>query len=89
MAIKEKGTGEMYSSKMAMMKHEKGESKAQKMKEKHPGFKSVAVSISKKQGIPVKNASAIVAATSRKASAKAKMANPMLKKVMGKMMKKK
>jgi hypothetical protein len=89
MAIKEKGTGEMYASKMAMAKHEKGESKAQKMKEKHPGFKAVAVSISKKQGIPVKNAKAIVAATSRKASAKAKAANPMLKKVMGKMMKKK
>jgi len=89
MAIKEKSTGEMYKSKMAMAKHEKGESKMQKMKEKHPGFKAVAVSISKKQGIPVKNAKAIVAATSRRASEKAKAANPMLKKVMGKVMKKK
>jgi len=89
MAIKEKGTGEMYASKMSMAKHEKGESKSQKMKEKHPGFKAVASGIAKKQGIPMKNASAIVAVTSRKASAKAKAANPMLKKVMGKMMKKK
>ena len=89
MAIKEKGTGEMYPSKMAMAKHEKGESKSQKMKEKHPGFKAVASGIAKKQGIPVKNASAIVAATSRRASEKAKAANPMLKKVMGKVMKKK
>ena len=89
MAIKEKGTGEMYPSKMAMAKHEKGESKSQKMKETHPGFKAVASGIAKKQGIPVKNASAIVAATSRRASEKAKAANPMLKKVMGKVMKKK
>lgn len=89
MAIKEKGTGEMYPSKMAMAKHEKGESKSQKMKENHPGFKAVASGIAKKQGIPVSNAKAIVAATSRKASEKAKAANPMLKKVMGKVMKKK
>ena len=89
MAIKEKGTGEMYASKKVMAAHEKGESKSTKMKEKHPGFKAVAAGIAKKQGIPVKNASAIVAATSRKASAKAKMANPMLKKVLGKSMKKK
>lgn len=89
MAIKEKGTGEMYPSKMAMAKHEKGESKSQKMKEKHPGFKAVASGIAKKQGIPVSNAKAIVAATSRRASEKAKAANPMLKKVMGKVMKKK
>ena len=31
--IKEKKTGEMYSSKSAMMKHEKGESTKEKIKE--------------------------------------------------------
>ena len=32
-AVKEKATGETYSSKKAMMKHEKGESKAEMKKE--------------------------------------------------------
>lgn len=44
-------------------------------------FKSVAKSISKKQGIPMKNANAILAAGARKASAKAVRANPKLKRV--------
>jgi hypothetical protein len=48
---------------------------------KHPGFKSVQASIAKKQGIPMKNAGAILAASTRKASASAKKANPRLKKV--------
>jgi hypothetical protein len=81
MAIKEKVTAEIYSSKKAMAKHEKGESKMERMKEKHPGFAKVASKIAKKEGVPMKNAKAIVAATSRRASEKAKMANPMLKKV--------
>jgi len=45
------------------------------------GFKNVANSIAKKEGIPVKNASAILAASSRNASAAAKKENPALKKV--------
>lgn len=48
---------------------------------KHPGFKSVQANIAKKQGIPMKNAGAILAASTRKASAAAKKANPRLKKV--------
>jgi hypothetical protein len=53
------------------------------------GFKKAAASIAKKQGIPVKNAGAILAVGARKASAKAKAMNPNLKKVlMAKMAKK-
>jgi len=55
------------------------------MKEKKGmGFKAAAESISKKQGIPLKNASAILASGARKASPTAKKANPSLKKVKGK-----
>ena len=50
---------------------------------KHPGFKAVASKIAKKQGISKERASAIVAAGARKASAKAKKANPRLMKVSG------
>ena len=50
----------------------------------HPGFKSVQTSIAKKEGIPMANAGAILANASRKASPKAKRANPALKKVKGK-----
>lgn len=53
------------------------------MKKAHPGFKKVAASIAKKQGISVKSASAIVAAGARKASKKAVKANPRLAKVSG------
>ena len=45
------------------------------------GFKAAQDSISKKQGIPKKNAAAILAAGARKASPAAKSANPNLKKV--------
>jgi hypothetical protein len=47
----------------------------------HPGFKSVQSSIAAKQGISKQAAGAILAASTRKASAKAKAANPRLKKV--------
>mgnify|MGYP003345685961 FL=1 len=50
---------------------------------KHPGFKAVATSVAKKQGISKERASAIVAAGARKASASAVKANPRLKKVSG------
>lgn len=51
---------------------------------KHPGFKAVAQSISKRQAISKERASAILAAASRRASPAAKRANPRLKKVKGK-----
>lgn len=59
------------------------------MKGKHPGFKAVASSIAKKQGIPVERANAILEAGARKAGAKAVKANPALKKVSGVIKKKK
>jgi hypothetical protein len=51
---------------------------------KHPGFKKVAAGIAAKQGISKDRAGAILAASSRKASAKAKRKNPRLKRVKGK-----
>jgi hypothetical protein len=47
----------------------------------HPGFKAVQSSIAAKQGVSKQVAGAILAASTRKASAKAKAANPRLKKV--------
>ena len=63
-------------NKMGYMK-KGGASKA------HPGFKAVQASIAKKQGVSKKAAGAILAASTRKASAAAKRANPRLKKVKG------
>ena len=51
------------------------------MSKKHPGFKSVQSKIAKQQGISQDAAGAILAKSSRNASAKAKKANPNLKKV--------
>ena len=48
---------------------------------KHPGFKAVQAKIAAKEGIPAKNAGAILAASTRNASAKAKAKNPALKRV--------
>lgn len=50
---------------------------------KPKGFANVAASIAKKEGIPAKNAKAILASSSRNASAAAKRKNPALKKVKG------
>ncbi len=50
---------------------------------KHPGFQSVQAGIAKREGIPMKNAGAILANSSRNASAAAKRNNPRLKKVSG------
>ena len=50
-------------------------------KKKVRGFKNVANKIAKKQGISKKAASAILAASTRKASAAAKRKNPRLKRV--------
>jgi hypothetical protein len=46
-------------------------------------FKSVQARIAKKQGIPKKNAGAILAKSSRNASPAAKRKNPALKRVKG------
>ena len=47
----------------------------------HPGFKAVQSKIANKQGVSKEAAGAILAASTRKASAKAKAKNPRLKKV--------
>jgi hypothetical protein len=59
----------------------KGAKKMAKGGTAHPGFKSVQSSIAAKQGISKEAAGAILAASTRKASAKAKAVNPRLKKV--------
>lgn len=51
------------------------------MATKHPGFKAVQKSIARKQGISMKSAGAILASSSRNASASAKRKNPHLKRV--------
>ena len=47
----------------------------------HPGFKAVQDGIAKRQGIGEKRAGAILASSSRHASAAAKRKNPRLKRV--------
>lgn len=47
----------------------------------HPGFKAVAKSIQKKEGVSAKSAAAILASSSRKASQASKAKNPNLRKV--------
>ncbi|TFG39889.1 MAG: hypothetical protein E4H42_05200 [Chromatiales bacterium] len=49
----------------------------------HPGFKAVQAKIAAKSGVPMKNAGAILAASSRRASPAAKRANPRLRRVSG------
>jgi hypothetical protein len=49
----------------------------------HPGFAKVALGIAKREGYSMQRASAILAASSRGASAKAKKANPRLNRVKG------
>jgi hypothetical protein len=51
------------------------------MAKKHPGFAAEQAKIARKEGIPKANAGAILASAARNASAKAKKANPALKKV--------
>jgi hypothetical protein len=48
------------------------------------GFAAAQKQIAKKSGVPMKNAGAILASATRKASPAAKKANPNLKKVKGK-----
>ena len=47
----------------------------------HPGFQNVQAKIARKQGISKASAGAILAASTRRASATAKRKNPRLKKV--------
>lgn len=49
----------------------------------HPGFKAVARSIARREGVSLARASAMLAAATRRASPAAKRANPRLKKVKG------
>lgn len=51
------------------------------MTAKHPGFKTVQKQIARKQGVSMKQAGAILASSTRNASASAKRANKNLKKV--------
>ncbi len=53
------------------------------MAKAHAGFKAEQAKIAKKEGIPKKNAGAILASASRHASPAAKRANPRLMKVSG------
>jgi hypothetical protein len=53
------------------------------MASSHPGFKAVQNQIAKKEGVSKKRAGAILAASSRGASASAKRRNPNLRKVKG------
>ena len=48
---------------------------------KHPGFKKVAAGIAAKEGVSKKAAGAILAKSTRNASAKAKAKNPRLNRV--------
>ncbi len=48
---------------------------------KHPGFEAAARKISRERGVTMEAARRILAASSRNASAKAKQANPRLKRV--------
>ncbi len=50
---------------------------------KHSGFKAVQKKIAKQQGVSMESAGAILASSSRNASAAAKKKNPRLKKVRG------
>ncbi len=50
---------------------------------RHPGFKKVAASISRKEGVSKKSAGAILASATRKAGKKARKKNPRLNRVKG------
>lgn len=53
------------------------------MSASHPGFKKVGSEISKKEGVPLDQAYAMLASSTRNASPKAKAANARLKRVKG------
>lgn len=51
------------------------------MSKAHPGFEAVAAKIAKKNGVSPERARAILAASTRRASAKARARNPRLNRV--------
>jgi len=51
------------------------------MAEKHPGFEKVASGIARREGVSKERARAMLAASTRRASVKAKMKNPRLRRV--------
>ena len=51
------------------------------MSKAHPGFKAVQSKIAAREGVSQKIAGAILASSTRRASAKAKAANPRLRRV--------
>lgn len=53
------------------------------MSKKHPGFAAVASKIARKQGVSKARASAILAASTRRAGSAARKANPRLNRVKG------
>ncbi|HEX4275821.1 MAG TPA: hypothetical protein VHZ74_10720 [Bryobacteraceae bacterium] len=53
------------------------------MAKSHPGFKGAQKSIAKREGVPMKDAGAILASMTRKASPAAKKSNPRLNNVKG------
>lgn len=54
------------------------------MSSAHPGFQNVAASISRRQGVPIEQARAELAAATRRAGGAARRRNPNLNKVRGK-----
>lgn len=54
-----------------------------KQSKRHPGFENVAESIARRQGVSMKTARKELAASTRRASAAAKKANPRLNRVKG------
>jgi len=52
-------------------------------RKRHPGFKAVAESIARSEGVSRERAGAILASSSRHASAAAKHSNPRLNRVKG------
>ena len=55
--------------------------KEHKKMSKHPGFKAVQKKMAAKEGVSMERAGAMLAASTRRASAKAKKKNPRLKRV--------
>lgn len=53
------------------------------MSKQHPGFGAVQKQIAAKEGVSEESAGAILASAGRKASAKAKKANPRLRRIKG------
>lgn len=77
----QKALAKKQSAKVAKTPDKTVKQPAELAEKKGMGFSKAAAAVSKSQGIPASNARAIIAAGAQKASAKAKKANPNLKKV--------